>query len=224
MRVVGDIVSLMASDHFSYLNREKNIVEHYSEDGELLGVAPVTPVDPVATLAERAVEVSLPTGDKVLVDPKNALPGGRWEYSLELASRLCERVVQGGFITRLCDGVNFPPYSVVARWKRTHHEFYTMLMEAYEDRAEFFGDKIRELADDADEENYSSQNVKIGAYKHLAALDSPKRFQTKQAVGPSSGAPVVVIVETGIRRKGDEGYTAVEVTRAGGMLESSSED
>lgn len=197
--------------HFK--NKVTGALETYDEDtGELISVSKQT--QPTSTKAERVVEVNLPSGQTILVDPK--APGEKeWAYSLELGQKICDALLDGSYIWDICDGVKFPLFKIVSRWRRTYAEFNKILTEAYEDRAELFGDKIREFADKANSGNAVAQNVKINAYKHLAAVDNPKRYQPKasEKAGSLSGAPqTTVIVVTGIIRPGDQPITIETIT------------
>lgn len=213
----------MSQKIFTFREPRTQTLEVYSESGELLGVKK-DHIDPIATLEERAVEVELPNGQKVFVDPKNSLPEHRWEYSTEMAMKICDELLEGKYLSSVCDGTLFPPFKTVMRWKRNHAEFERMYMEAMEDRAEYFGDEMRKLADTTNQDNSSARSVQISAYKHLAAVDNPKRFQPKaagQSVLPSTATVVIV---TGIARPGDMGYVEVQQTQMPASLPEGSED
>lgn len=181
-----------------YLNPETNVIEVYDEDtGELVTVKPQY-VDPTLTLRERAVPVDLPTGERILVDPKTPIPS-TWEYSVEAAQKICDELLEGKYLKDICDGKRFPPFKIVMRWKRAHEEFQRMYLEALEDRAEYFGDHIRELADTADEGNVGSRQLQISTYKHLTQVDS-KRFQPKQTTQVATQGSQTLVIVTGIVR------------------------
>lgn len=185
---------------FSYKDPKTGATEIYDESGELVEVLKQD-IDPIATLEERSVEITLPSGRKMLVDPKTTVPS-RWQYSKELGQAICDALLEGEYLSKICDGVRFPPFATVSRWKRVHAEFQIMLTEAYEDRAELFGDRMRELAEDTHEDNASARGVQINAYKHLASIDS-KRYQPKAGPQTVVNADKAVVIITGIARDGD---------------------
>jgi len=187
---------------FAYKNPKTGAMEHYdSATGELVGVHKDN-ISKVQTLEERAIKVELPSGGTILVDPSTRLPDERWEYSIELAQKICDEIVEGRLITDICDGQLYPPYKVVARWKRMYEKFKEMLQSAYEDRAEHIADNIRRLADETNEGNYSSKNVQIQAYKSLASYDS-SRFRARPATEVSQVGSQTIVIVTGVIREGD---------------------
>lgn len=193
----------MSRKTFTFKNSKTGATEVYDEEtGELLSVENVR-VNPVATLEERMVKVDLPSGKSVFVDPLNA-HSHDWEYSKELGQKLCDELLEGKYLVDICDGKKFPPFKIVSRWKRTYPEFAQILSEAFEDRAELFSDKIRKIADETNEDNSGASQVKINAYKHLASVDNPKRFQPKNAQPITVPTASTIVIVTGISREEKE--------------------
>ena len=71
-------------------------------------------------------------------------------------------------------------------------------------RAEMFHDKIVSSLDDVlDKEEVAAESLKWNKLKHLASVNDPETFGTRQKLVGDAKQPLQIIVDTGIRRKED---------------------
>ncbi len=163
-----------------------------------------------------------PEGDVVFLEKGLALNESmfnkkRWAYSKVTADILCTRIANGGRITKLCEEPDMPPYAIVRKWRSEFPEFEGAYLQACKDRTEHFVDEALDVADEAirdpDKEVTPAAKLKIETLKWAAAVGDPERYGTKtKIVGDGSGA-IQLIVNTGILREGDPGYTEpIDVT------------
>lgn len=136
------------------------------------------------------------------------------EYDRVMCDLICQRIVEGVPVTEICEEPGMPPYAVISRWRREHEEFNLAYERARRDRAEVFFDKVVQRAEGIeDKDDAQVAKVEIEAYKWAAEKSDPDRMRGKEAVGVG---PAVIVIETGIRRAGDEGYSELKlVTDAG---------
>lgn len=93
----------------------------------------------------------------------------------------------------------FPSTRTVFYWYARDPEFKNLIDEARRVRAEFYHDKLVEVAEDVEEENARSSKVKADIFKHLMGVNDKERFGT--APKQEAAAPTVNIVfQTGINR------------------------
>jgi hypothetical protein len=145
-------------------------------------------------------------------------------YSPLMADKIIQRVVEGGFITKICKQPGFPPYPTLAKWRKQHPEFDEAYKQAVRDRAEAFlakaVDEAEHAAPDRDEINLAK--FKSDVYRYVAKVGDPDAFTEKQQV-KADVAVKGVIVETGIRRPGDPGFNKDETRDVSPELEGSDE-
>lgn len=102
-------------------------------------------------------------------------------------------------------------------WRARSGDFDGALRMAFRTRAEVKRDKIEdEIRHEIDKDAAPGKRVKIDALKWLAACDDKERFGTMKSEVSVTGAGVL-LVDTGIRRPGDEGFVNVseaDVVRA----------
>ncbi len=100
----------------------------------------------------------------------------KWKYSQYVANQICEEIANGASITALCKTVGFPPYSVVARWRRDNEDFNFALRMATADRAEYFRDQLQEILNTVENKNVKVSKLKSEIFKTLASYDDSKKF------------------------------------------------
>lgn len=101
------------------------------------------------------------------------------KYSPQLADIICERMINGEDLTKICEDKGMPSRVTVWRWMKQHPEFATQYAHAREALAEFEIDHLRELASKCTEENYKSTAVKLNHFQWRLMKISPKRFGDK---------------------------------------------
>lgn len=136
------------------------------------------------------------------LEKKFARERGRpgFKYTTAIGEAICRRLAMGESLIRICETEGFPDRHTVMHWlfnsDLPHHEvFSAMYARAREDQAEYFAEKMRETAADADEESKNGVNkarLIIDTDKWIASKLKPKKFGDK--VDVSSSEPLKVII------------------------------
>ena len=99
------------------------------------------------------------------------------EYTDEIADRICEAIIEGKALYKLCKGDDFPSERVVYYWLDQFPEFvqkYERARELQQDRA---SDEIVEIADETTDPNKA--RLQIDARKWRASKLAPKKYGDK---------------------------------------------
>lgn len=149
------------------------------------------------------VESQLPNGSTVFVQTGvNPVAGGVREitYSPITVDLICQKVAEGGSLTRICGQPGFPSYTAFCRWRRQHPWIDEQLTLARRDRAEYLRDKAVGEADKAEgRDPISGSQLRVDTYKWAASVDNEK-YNPKAKVEATLVAPTQIIVHTGIDR------------------------
>lgn len=210
----------MGDSEFITLNEDGVLVAINYHTGETrqLDAAP----NPVETTEDRYIKVKNEEGELVWI-PRTAssedmrkLQGKRFSfpYSPLLADRICEMVTEGKTITDICKMNNYPSYSQLCKWRKEFPEFQEALKQAREDRAEIMFDKAIQAVESAgtDRDEINLAKAKADIYKTAAKVYNPKDYGDKQQID-AKVASTSFVLETGIRRPGDEGYFTDETAK-----------
>lgn len=155
-------------------------------------------------------------------------------YSDVIADLIIQKVVEGMTLTKVCALEGFPSYSVVARWKSQYPDFREKLAEARRDRADHFHDKIIDTVDEPkyredkktvvdkntgeettviekvkvplSTEDIQTRKMQVEAYKWAASVGNPDAYGTRTKLVGDANSPIGFVVDTGIRRQGDQGF------------------
>lgn len=129
------------------------------------------------------------------LDPEWSLYKNRRELCLEIAME----IAGGKTFNQLDKLKQFPSTRTVFYWYARDLEFKNLIDEARRVRAEFYHDRLVEVAEDVEEDNARSSKVKADIFKHLMGVNDKERFGVapKQDVGPVS---VNIVFQTGINR------------------------
>lgn len=141
------------------------------------------------------------SGDDESLDPFNiqTQQAKRWAFSPKMAQEILDKVAMGRSLTKILDGVTFPPYNEFRRWCRENPKLEEELHKAREDRTEWLRDRLCDMIDLVDEDNTAEIKQKADIIKFLLGAEHKKQYgQTKVEVGVSQ--PVQIIVQTGIDR------------------------
>lgn len=121
------------------------------------------------------------------------------EYNPLVLQLLCQRIAEGGSLTKICKDSDMPTYTTLAKWRLKYPEVREMLEQAYVDRADTLRDNALDAALAADEDNVDSQKLKHDAYKWAAGVDST-RYSPKAKIEANIQVPTQIVVQTGIDR------------------------
>lgn len=129
------------------------------------------------------------------LDPEWSIYKNKRDLCLEIAME----IANGKTFYQLDKLKQFPSTRTVFYWYARDQEFKTLIDEARRVRAEFYHDKLVEVADDVEEENARSSKVKADIFKTLMGANDRERFgqAPKADAGPVS---VNIIFQTGIDR------------------------
>lgn len=197
------------SDIFPYLN-EQGLVELIDiQTGKVISIQRSKEI----LLEHEFVPYETPSGTVLLqkgVSLDMVYDRSAWAYSEFVVDMICTQIMEGKSLAEICRQKNYPPYHVICRWRQKHPEITEMFNQAYKDRAEYLVGEAQELVDGCEETQEAINKVKAQAdvRKWIASKDAPNRYGTKVEVSGEIGATLVI--ETGIRRKGDPGFNKDE--------------
>lgn len=171
--------------------RENRLIRTELEDGTIVLLEHGVSLDEVDTLVSRK----------------------KWVFSENLAEVICSRIVNGASMTSLGKMKDMPSFGVLSRWRSEHPEFALMIDNAKRDRAELFFDKAIDVAENVvDKEEAVIGKFKHEVYKYAAQIGKPSEFSPQKNVKAEIGVTSFVI-DTGIRRAGDDGYNIDETEK-----------
>lgn len=133
------------------------------------------------------------------------------DYSLELVSRICDRLADGESLKSICSEDEMPGKATIYQWLAAKPEFADMYTRAKEDCADTLAEEILEIADDgsndwmerhekdnvgwqANGEHINRSRLRVDARKWIAAKLKPKRYGDKieQTHQGANGGPIVI--------------------------------
>lgn len=109
-------------------------------------------------------------------------------------------VSQGETLSSIARMEGMPPSTVIFNWYYRDEDFKGLVDEARKMRAEFYHDKIHDVAEDATEDNSKSSKVKLDAYAKLASWGDRDRFGNQTKITGDANQPVSFVFNTGINR------------------------
>lgn len=132
-------------------------------------------------------------------------------YSVELADRICDFIIEGVPVSAICRMDGMPSQSTVYKWLRYNEEFAQKYWQARKCSVERLADEMLAIADDgkndymervrrdgevevvADHEHMQRSALRISTRKFLLSRLSPERWGEKVKVNVDDGAAVLVI-------------------------------
>lgn len=113
-------------------------------------------------------------------------------YTPEIAAEICERLAQGEVWSRICNTGRMPSYATLYAWRDRHPEFGEALARAREMAADYFADRVVEVAEGATSATASGDRIRVGALQWRAAKAFPPRYGRK---AEDQVAPRKIILE-----------------------------
>ena len=208
-----------------------NALIQMNEDGELeslnLDTGVLTPMESSLETSLQlapgpgAYRLAKDTSGRLIYVPPNTtaaqlreISGSHYQlpYSRLMALQICERISNGSLLKDICAGPGMPSYGQVGRWRREHQEFNEWMKLAKQDSAHYYFDAaIQEVENaDPDKDEISLAKLKSEMYKYAAKVSSPDEYGDKKKV-ELEATVTTFVVETGIRRVGDQGYSKNEI-------------
>ena len=158
---------------------------------------------------EKHTKLPIPINDgdySLVVEPPDyCLPTHHlWKYSKSYAERVCDYLLNGKSLTKICKIKGMPSYSTLCYWRSNNVDFDNMIKKSKQYRAEQFRDRIEEEIDEHLEKDEVAQaKLKFDKLKYLAAVDDQETYG--KSTGNSSGDNnIQVVINTGINRNTQE--------------------
>ena len=97
-------------------------------------------------------------------------------YTVEIAQKICERMVEGEDLVTICSDPEMPSRRTVYRWMDEFPDFDAQCARAREGLADFEAARISEIANKCTPESAPADRVKLAALQWLASKRAPKRW------------------------------------------------
>jgi hypothetical protein len=178
--VTGQLIQVQKSyDQFHLEGKNNNLVEYQLEDGRVV-------------LAEKGIDMTPYKG------------GATYKYNPVVANVICQKIIDGGLITKICKEAGMPSYALVTRWRHEHPEFNEMYEMAVKARAEARHDEVLDTVS-ADKiammgkDELAAARLRVDTLKWAAEKNDPTRFGKERSSSTGPGA-LQIVVNTGINR------------------------
>jgi hypothetical protein len=125
--------------------------------------------------------------------------GRRSGYHEDIGLAICDRLVEGEAIARICAEPGMPPVTTVYWWLKTHPDFAELYRAARDIQAHVKFDQVWEEARTATPQTAFLAKVRIQALQWQAAKLAPRVYGPRPEEAPATPGLTVVI-----RRFGDE--------------------
>jgi hypothetical protein len=129
-------------------------------------------------------------------------------FTQEIADEICERIIEGESLRRICAEDRMPNRSTILRWLDENDDFAAKYARAREFQGDYMDDLILDAAAETDSENAPAQRVKIDAYKWRASKLKPKKYGDKQLLGSDPDNPLPAGVTVSFRNTDADGNRA----------------
>jgi len=116
--------------------------------------------------------------------------GSPSKLSDEIADAICERMINGEDLVKICKDPTMPERSTVYTWMARNPDFHARITAAREGLADHVVSKIIEIADKTKNATVSEDSLKIGTYKWYASKIAPRQYGERplEITGPNGGA------------------------------------
>lgn len=173
------------------------------------------PGRPAKKVQETHHYIRGPNGNKLWV-PKGTnpddIPRTIYPYNETTRDQILLHVTQGMSLAKIGDMEDLPPVHVIWKWLREHPEFRAMMEEAKKARAEFYADRVIAIAEQehVHPDDVPMERLRKDVFQWGAEVNDPATYGKRTKI-VAEAAPAALLVDTGIRRDGDE-EPAIETT------------
>lgn len=158
--------------------------------------------------------ICLDTGE-VLNTGMNPCDMSKYKFHLDTALLICQKIREGATLKVIDADPNLPSLTVIHYWRRTNLSFNEEIKLARKERAEYYHDKVLEIADETvDRDDVAVAKFRSDQYKWAAEKGDPSSYGNKVEHTGSNTAPSIVIV-TGIKRNEDIEASYEQITQEG---------
>lgn len=114
------------------------------------------------------------------------------KYTPELASYICEQIMEGKSLPEICEVEGMPHRRTVIRWMSSNPTFATECARAREEQADFLDHRIQNVIDKAERGDIPSDvaRVVISGLQWRAAKLKPKVYSDKTIFANDSDNPM----------------------------------
>jgi len=127
----------------------------------------------------------------------------KYRFNFDMALLICQKIREGATLKQIGDDPTLPSLTVIHYWRRTNATFDEEIKLARKDRAEYYADKVIEIANEVvDKDDVPVAKFKADQYKWAAEKGDPSSYGNKIEHTGSNVAPSIVVV-TGISRLPD---------------------
>lgn len=131
-----------------------------------------------------------------------------YRYSIAVSEVICQRIREGMTLKKISSLEGMPDLHTLYAWRATFPDFKHKLDCAREDRADYYFDKVIDIAEETenvvDKDDVPSLKLSVDTYKWAAEKGAPKRYGAKVEVeNKHSGKIGFYVLNTGIQRLTD---------------------
>lgn len=122
--------------------------------------------------------------------------GRHTEYTSEIADKICERLIEGESLRRICNDDLMPSRATVLRWLNENKDFEAKYTHARVMQADTLAEEIIDISDDGSNDTYVKEDgteivntdhvqrskLRVETRKWYAAKLAPKKYGDKTAV------------------------------------------
>jgi hypothetical protein len=143
--------------------------------------------------------ICLDTGEVVNVRSSHDL--SKYKFDFDQGLRICQAIREGKTLQSIAADESFPDLHVISYWRKINATFDEEIKLARKQRAEYYHDKVIELANTVDDDsNVAVAKFKAEQYRWAAEKGDPGSYGNKiEHTGSNTATSIVVY--TGIERR-----------------------
>jgi len=143
-------------------------------------------------------EVDMETGE---VTVHQSAVRNVYKYTLAVSEVICSLLRNGKTLTAISRKDGMPPLSTLYTWRRVHPDFEEKIRLARTYAAEHLMDRVQDIVDECSvKEDVHVAQFKANTLIRLAEKQNPEKYGTRTKITGDANAPMMLIVDTGIRR------------------------
>lgn len=117
------------------------------------------------------------------------------DYTPKLATAICDELVKGYSLRKVCERPDMPDKSTVLRWAIKHEAFRDQYTQARQVRSDSKFDDLEELAATATPETVQVVKLQVDTLKWILSKELPKKYGDRQILSGDETSPLQVIVQ-----------------------------
>lgn len=122
------------------------------------------------------------TGLDMTAPSKRKTGRPRSEFDQKTADRICDQIIEGKSLRRICTEKWAPSKKIVLRWLKENAAFAAQYSRAREEQADGYADELMELGKQANSENAHAIRVRADIIKWVCSKLKPKRYGDRLAL------------------------------------------